>query len=204
MKITTYIALVILGIALVLFAFKECDSKPSNRQEKSNSSIIVDQIKTRQAEIINAKLDSVVFIYKDSISKLTTKDKALTKEYNRLRSIVKHLQPVRVDSFNQVVNNIPVDVYNAEIEAGNVCDQLLGYKDVQISIRDSIIANHEEKIVILDELIETKDQALQDIILLDEEKETNLKRAKSLNKKIPLIGALCAGVGAFLVLFALK
>ena len=199
MKVTTYIALVILGIALILFAFKECEYKPSDLQVKSENSLKSDSIKKRYTDSLIFAKDSIIkaFYKMDSIQSL--KSKSLTTERNRLLAIVRVFTGIKIDSVNHTVNNIPIAVYEAEMNANLICDTLLQFKDVQISIRDSIIDNRQEVISSLNELIETKDTALQDIIALDEENENKLKHAKSLNKKIPLIMAIEAGVILLLI-----
>lgn len=195
--ILSIIALAILTLACFI-AFKSCDKKPEIVEH-----ISINEIQRRITDSLifanNAKIRK--FYEKDSIQKANIK--SLSTERNRLLAIVRGFKGVRIDSINQTVNNIPIAVYEAEMNANLICDTLLQFKDVQISLRDSIIQVKSIEIEAVENMNKANEQALKDLIALNQQDKNKLKRAKSLNKKIPLFTSIGIGIGFILATFAL-
>lgn len=193
MKTFIYALLAIIAIMLILLLFpRSCDKKIDNLEHKKDKSLIIDSIITEQTRQSNIKQDLLVAKYEDSITKIHAKTAVIAKNYNALRAIVKGMKLVKIDSVGQKVGNIPADQYNASIEQGNVCDEYLNQKNAELNVKDSIISSREIQIGNNNKEIEAKEQAIQDLIALDEQKGKKLKHAKSLNKKIPLLLAIDA------------
>jgi len=196
----------LITFALFLIAFKSCDKEieKTNQSEKSNSSLLEVEIQKKLTEKVNKKIDSLVEVQykKDSITKIKTK--SLTLERNRLLAIVRGFTGIKIDSVNQTVNNIPIAVYEAEMNANAICDTLLNFKDEQISIRDSVIYLRELELKACENMNQANEQALKDLIALEGQEKRKLKRAKGLNKKIPLITGATALITFVLVTLALN
>lgn len=205
-KFITYLLLVIVVILLVYWCIpKSCEpsGKYEQLQRNSDRSLIIDSIQKLLTEKVNKKSDSLINIYKDSLAVIKFSKEKIEYNYYALRSIVKKLQSVKVDSFNQVVK-VPVIEYNASINSGTMCDSLLMYQDAELNLKDSIISVREIQLIACRKENDTKEQALQDLIALNNEEKKQKERAKVLNKKIPLIAGICAIGGFILATFALK
>ena len=201
------ISIFLLGLitfALFLIAFKSCDKKIGKVEQTSNESLNLNAIQKRITDSINLHCDSLIRKYRISDSITKTKARSLTLERNRLLAIVRGFKNVRIDSVNQTVNDIPIAVYEAEMNANAICDTLLNFKDVQISIRDSVIFLREQELKSCENMNKANEQALKDLIALEGQEKRKLKRAKGLNKKIPLIAGITAGITFVLVTLALK
>lgn len=201
-----YISIFLLGIlftAMFLIAFQKCERKPSNLEEKSNQSLKENSIQAIKLAKIKKDSDSIVNIQKAEIELLQQKNKVLAKSYSELRTIVKTLKPVKIDSSNQVVDSVNAIAYNAAINSGVLCDELLSNKDDESNRKDSIISQRDIELEAEKEAGKATTQALNDSQALNEKTEKKLKRAKLLNKKIPLIAVLSALGGAVLILIAL-
>jgi len=205
MKILVYVLLTVVGIMLLLLAFPQsCSKKLDKLETRKDKSLVIDSIISEQTRKHNAVLDSIIYVKKktDSIQKVNIL--VLQSKYNALRLIVRQLKPATIDSLTKVVNGVPVDAYNASINSGVMCDELLADKDESLNRKDSIISMREIQIGNDNKEIAAKEQAVQDLIALDEQKGKKLKHAKSLNKKIPLIAGIAATLGFLLAIFALK
>ena len=205
MKTLIYVLLAIIAVMLILLAFHQSCSKKLDRLEtKSSKSLVIDSIISDQTRKHNAVLDSIIYVKKktDSIQKVNIS--VLQSKYNALRLIVKQLKPATIDSLTKVINGVPVEAYNASINSGVMCDQLLADKDESLNRKDSIISMREIQIGNDNKEITAKEQAKQDLISLDDQKTKKLKHAKSLNRKIPLIAGIAATLGFVLAIIALK
>lgn len=203
-KNITFFLLGLFAFMLIWLSFKGCDSKPTKIEEKVHESLNLNALQKRITDSINlieeAKIKALY--KKDSIQKVSIK--SLSTERNRLLAIVRGFQGAMIDTINQTVNDIPIAVYEAEMNANAMCDTLLQFKDVQISIRDSVIHLRGIELQACENMNKSNEQALSDLIALRQQDKKRLKRAKSLNKKIPLIGAICAVGGYILATFALR
>jgi len=205
MKTLAYALLTIIAVLLILLSFpRSCDNKIDNLEYRKDKSLVIDSIISEQTRKHNAVLDSIIYLKKktDSIQKVNIS--VLQSKYNALRLIVKRFSPITIDSTTKYVNGIPIEAYNAAMNSGVMCDELLADKDESLNRKDSIISMREIQIGNNNKEIEAKEQAIQDLIALDEKKGKKLKHAKSLNKKIPLIAGIAAGLGFILAIFALK
>lgn len=180
-----YIIYALLAIGAIIFIYlcipKSCTKKIEGLERKSEKSLIIDSIISAQTEKHNAELDSIILIQykKDSIAQI--KAKSLTKERNQLLAIVRGFTGVRVDSIKQTVNDIPIAVYEAEMNANLICDTLLQFKDVQISIRDSIVTVQKIQIDGLNKVIDVKELSNKDLLALTEQLKKELKKARKAN-----------------------
>lgn len=167
-----------------LFIPRSCDSKPSKLEVKSDQSLNLSAIQKRITDSIKLVSDKEIkaLYQKDSISKVQIK--SLSGERNRLLAIVRGFTNVRIDTVNNTVNDIPIAVYEAEMNANAICDTLLNFKDVQISIRDSVIFLRELELKSCENMNQANEQALKDIIPLVGELKTKLKKAQNTNKKL--------------------
>ena len=161
---------------------KSCSKKLDNLERKSEKSLIIDSIISAQTEKHNAELDSIIHVKKktDSIQKVEIQ--TLSKKYYALRAIVKTLDKVNIDSVNQVVNSIPIEAYNASINSGNMCDELLLDLNESSDRKDSIISMREIQNEGLKKVVDSKGQALIDQSNLNGELERQLKKSKFWNK----------------------
>ena len=205
MKIIIYVLLAVIVVMLFVFAFPQsCNKKLYKAETKKSKSLVIDSIVSEQTRKHNAILDSIIKVHKKSDSILKANNNTLYIKYCALRALMKPLQLVYVSSANQVVNGVPAIAYNASIKEAMLCDSLLANKDSELSVKDSIILAQEIQKANDAKEITAKEQAKQDLISLDELKTKKLKHAKSLNKKIPLIAGIAAGLGFLLAIIALK
>lgn len=192
------ILLTVLTFLCFLIIFKSCDKKPDIIEHIDTLEVqrrITDSIKNESEKQIK------ILYQKDSIQKVNIK--LLSTERNRLLAIVRGFKGARVDTLRQTVNDIPIAVYEAEIKANLICDTLLEFKDVQISLRDSVIFLRELELKSCENMNTANEQALKDLIAINQQDKKKLKQSKSLNKKIPLIAGIAGVIGFVLATFAL-
>lgn len=202
MKVVIWTFIIFIGIILILCLFKGCEpSKPNDLELKTNSSLRIDSIVSASNSLLQVKHDSLVGKLKLESDSIKESNRALSVRYNALRSIVRKLQPVKVDSLTQVVNDVPATAYNASIYSGIMCDSLLIGKDLELNIKDSIISVREIQLDSEKKAYLEKDQALNDLKAFNNLQEKVSEKAKKLNKKIPLIATISAEIGALIALF---
>lgn len=179
--------LIVIVIALILLLPRSCNTKTSPLNIKSNHAFIIDSLQRVHAIKLKNHSDSLIFIHekKDSIAQV--KITSITKDYNRLRAIVKDLTSVKVDSSTQVVI-ITVEQYNAFVESGNKCDSIQDLKDVRLLEKDSINSELKGQVKIEQDLNTTTKQALADYIKLSKEEENKLEKSKKSGKIKYILG----------------
>ncbi len=200
---------IFIGVIVVLLAFlfmpKSCEpsGKFEQMEAKSNRSLIIDSLQTIETARIRTLNDSLISELKTRDSLHKEKIETLSGKYYALRSVVKKLQLVRVDSSGQTVN-VPADQYNASINSGTMCDSLLMYLDSELAVKDSIISTREIQLTACGKESETKGKALSDLIELNAEEKKQGGKARDLNKKIPTIAIISGLIGSVLTLILLK
>ena len=145
-----------------------------------------DSVKTSHYLIFKKTNDSLINIYKDSLAVIIASKEKIEYNYYAIRSIVKKLQSVKVDSFDQVVN-VPVIEYNASINSGTMCDSLLMYLEAESAIKDSIIYMKDVNISELIKKVNSGEIAKSDLVDLVDELKKELKKAKSDNLKLKIL-----------------
>ncbi len=199
---------ILLGIIAVLIwaLTRSCDSqpKPDKVEGKADQSLKADSLKQIETSKLVARYDSLIHekLISDSLHKV--KINSLSIQYNALRTIVKTMKPVKVDSSGQVVNNIPAASYNASVEQGTMCDSLIMYLDSELAVKDSIAKYYNAQYVAEKKLNSTNTQALSDLKALEGEEKKSLAKAKKLNKKIPVIAAISAIAGYIILTLTIK
>jgi len=172
----TIIALLIFCVFLI--TCESCDKKPSVLEQKSNHSLKADSIQTAQNAQINKISDSIVAKLKKENSILSAENKKLSVSYYALRAIVRPLNPVKVYSLDQLVDSVKAVTYNAAINSGNMCDELLIGKDAELNVKDSIISEREIQLFSCAKENQTKAQAVNDLIALNNEEKEKVKKIK--------------------------
>ncbi len=204
MKYIIRILLILISAALIWLCIpKSCTTNPGEMEQKAIHSLKVDSIQTAITNRINAKNDSIVKAYKDSLQQLKSKTEVLSSKYYALRATVSKQKAVRIDSSTQIIE-VPAIEYNASVNSGNMCDSLLMYQDQELAIKDSIISCREIQLTAAQKEITTKEQALQDLIALNKQREAESEKAHKINKRIPLIATLSAFAGSILTIILLK
>lgn len=206
MKNIAYIFIVAIVILLAWLCIpKSCE--PSGKSEqfnrKSDVSLIIDSLQKIETANIRKESELLLKVYKDSLATIKESREKLSVNYYALRAKIKHLQTVKVDSSGQTVN-VPVIEYNASINSGTMCDSLLMYQDQELAIKDSIISVKDIVIITLEKNSATTDQALADLLLLNNEEKKQKEKAKRLNKNIPQIAIISGLIGSVLTLFILR
>jgi len=189
-----YSSIILLGIIAILLIWmvipKSCTTQPSKLEQKALQSLREDSLLTIKEKAHQAIQDSIIreSNKKDSIAKV--KIAVLQKGYNEQRAIIKHLTKIRIDSVGQVVNNVPIEEYNALIESGNKCDSMLTIERERISERDTIIKALENKFESERKLTESAQNKANDFLLLAEDEKKQKEKAKKANnilKKVLII-----------------
>ena len=204
-KYFTFALLALIAIMLILIAVPQtCHKKLDDLERKSEKSLIIDSIVSAQTKKHNAELDSIIYVKKcaDSIQKINIQ--ILQSKYNALRAIVRGYKVTNVDTLGKTINNVPVEVYEASVNSGNMCDELITDLNESLNRKDSIISMREIQIENNNKEIAAKEQALFDLKNLEAVEQKKLKRAKYLNKKIPLITGIALVAGFVLATFALR
>lgn len=181
----------ILGYVVIAFCvfLYTCDSnvkKLSEIEQRVIQSRKSDSLLTIVEKKHQSIQDSIILesSKKDSIAQL--KISALQKGYNAQRAIIKHLTTIRVDSVNQVVNNVPIVEYNALIEAGNKCDSTLTLERDRIAEKDTVINALNEKFESEKKLTESAQNKSNDFEALSLEYKKELNKVKKQNKVLKL------------------
>lgn len=197
----------IIGIAfMALMMFispQSCSDKIKPLQKKSDRSLIIDSLQKIETSKVKKESDSLISELKkqDSIQKVKIEN--LSTSYYALRAKLKHLKAVKVDSLGQTIN-VPVIEYNASINSSTMCDSLLMYLDSELMLKDSIISVQEIQVKTLDKKVVTSEQALTDLIALNNEERKQKEKAKKLNKKIPLLCGISSVATVILTILLLK
>lgn len=203
-KYITFALIALIAIMLILIAFPQsCTDKSEPLQRKSERSLIIDSIQKIITNSLIFTNNAKIRRFEDSIKTLKSKNEKLSISYYALRAKIKHLQTVKVESSGQTVN-VPVIEYNASINSGTMCDSLLMYQDQELAIKDSIISVKDIQINALDKKAVTGEQALTDLIALNNEEKRQKEKAKRLNKKIPSIALISGLIGSVLTLFLIR
>jgi hypothetical protein len=187
-------ATILLGFIATLFIYwcipKSCTTQPSELENKAIASRKADSLLTIVESKHQAIQDSIIreSNKKDSIAKV--KIAVLQKGYNEQRAIIKHLTTIRIDSVGQVVNNVPIEEYNALIEAGNKCDSMLTIERERIAEKDTTIKALNNKFESERKLTESAQNKANDFLLLAEDEKKQKDKAKKANnilKKVLII-----------------
>lgn len=194
----------LIAIMVIIFAFPQsCSDKSEPLQRKSDRSLIIDSIQKSITDSLIFTSNAKIRRFEDSLKTLRDKNEKLSTNYYALRAKIKHLKTVKVYSLGQTVN-VPVIEYNASINSGTMCDSLLMYQDQELAIKDSIISVKDVQIVALNKKAVTSEQALADLIALNNEEKRQKEKAKRLNKKIPGIALISGLVGSVLTLILVR
>lgn len=191
-------------IGLIFINFKSCDSGISAVEKKSVVSLLNDSLQRIHTAATIDRYDSLIKVKRVSDSLHGVNVALLTNRYNALRTIVKNLKPVVVDSIDQVVNSVPASAYNASIEQGYLCDSLIVSMDYRLSDKDSIANYFQSQYLAEKKLNVTSEQALSDLKSLSAEEKKGKEKAQKLNRKIPSIVGLSVAITAVLVALVLK
>ena len=177
MKKYTLISIALLMFIGFLLIPKCSDKVVDNLERKSEKSLIIDSIISAQTKKHNAELDSIIHVKKrtDSIQKINIQ--ILQSKYNALRAIVRGYKVTNVDTLGKVINNVPIEVYEASVNSGNMCDELIIDLNESLNRKDSIISMREIQIENNNKEIATKEQVNQDQKVLISELKKQLKRA---------------------------
>jgi hypothetical protein len=205
-----YAQIILVAIALILLfefmndkhGFIKLSKSVTDEERVVMNDIKKDSISKLLLKIFNQKSDSTIKVKNDSIELYNKQYNALYANYRQLRLIAKQLQPVKVDSLNQLVNGLSAHVYNAEINSGNQCDSLLFIRDKTIRDKDSVNAILSSKILEEQKVSAQKDTTLSDYIKLQTLTKKEAEKSKKLNKKIPYFVAGGA-LGALILRFVL-
>jgi len=185
---------ILLGFIATLFIYwcipKSCTTQPSELENKAIASRKADSLLTIVESKHQAIQDSIIreSNKKDSIAKV--KIAVLQKGYNEQRAIIKHLTTIRIDSVGQVVNNVPIEEYNALIESGNKCDSMLTIERERIAEKDTVIKALENKFESerkLTESAQVKSDSFEQFGKSEQLKKEKLKKENKLLKKIIII-----------------
>ena len=190
-KYFTFALIALFAIMLFLIAFPQsCHKKLDNLERKSEKSLIIDSIVSAQTKKHNAELDSIIHVKKrtDSIQKINIQ--ILQTKYNALRAIVRGYKVTNVDTLGKVINNVPIEVYEASVNSGNMCDELITDLNESLNRKDSIISMREIQIENNNKEIATKEQALTDLKNLEAVQHKKLKRARKANDVLKVIAIL--------------
>ena len=182
---------------------QSCSKKPSEIEKKAIESLKADSAIKIQTDLIVLKYDSLIRVKQIEDSTHKAKIEKLSNKYYALRAVVNKLQTIPIDSAGQKID-IPVDVYNASIDSGNMCDSLLMYMDSELAVKDSIIAFRTAQFTAVNTLNKTHEQALSDLLALTNEEKSKRSKAQKLNNKIPLISVVSAFAGSILTILILK
>jgi hypothetical protein len=158
-------------------------------ERKSERSLIIDSILSAQNEKFQAKSDSIVNRFKDSIFKIEKERTALATNYYALRKVLRQYQTIRIDSLGQTVN-VPVIVYNDAINSGNMCDSLIMYMDAELNLKDSIISTRELQLQSVNDLNKTHQVTIKDTEVLIAELRKDLKKARKANDVLKVVAIL--------------
>lgn len=203
-KYFTFALIAVIAIIFFLIAFPQsCSDRLEPLEHKSERSLIIDSIQKSITDSLIFTSNAKIRRFEDSIKNLRDKNEKLSINYYALRANIKHLKTVKVDSLGQTIK-VPVIEYNASINSGTMCDSLLMYMDWELAIKDSLISVKDIVIITLEKRSATGDQALADLLLLNNEEKKQKEKAKRLNKKIPQIAIISGLIGSVLTLFLLK
>lgn len=158
-------------------------------ERKSERSLIIDSILSAQNEKFQAKSDSIVNRFKDSIFKIEKERTALATNYYALRKVLRQYQTIRIDSLGQTVN-VPVIAYNDAINSGNMCDSLLMYQDIELNLKDSIISTRELQLQSVNDLNKAHQVTIKDTEVLIAELREDLKKARKTNDVLKVVAIL--------------
>lgn len=190
MKYIPHLAIVIGVIILAyLFAPRSCDNvyEYTDTEYRVMKSSMLDSILNVHELKYQEVQDSIILsgAKRDSITRL--KINFLQKGYSEQRALIKHLKTIRVDSVGQVINNVPVEEYNALIVAGNKCDSMLNLERGRIAQKDSAFAAMSNKFESEGRLIDSMRDRLEVAEDLNDDYKKQLKKAKKENKLLKYI-----------------
>lgn len=199
MKKITYILLSIIALLFIYWCIpKSCapTGKYERMDPKSELSKLRDSIKTSHNLILQAKSDSIVKVYNDSIAKIEKEKTKLKANYYALRKALKQYQLIQVDSNNN--SNMPdhlpewvkAESFNALINSGNMCDSLIMFTDLELNIKDSIISTRELQLKAVNELNKTHEITVEDMKALIAELKKELKKARKANDVLKVVAIL--------------
>lgn len=191
------------GVALICIILIKCGhnvNEIGESEHKAQESFRVDSLQQIKTDSLKAKYDSLITASVKSDSASAARIAALSKEYYRLRNIVKGMNIVLVDTSK----TLSADQYNAFVESGNLCDSLLSDKDKRIAGKDSII-HYQGEIIRAEEVQnQISEQAVSDYKQFAEEEKRAKEKAKKLNRAIPKIAAAFTAVGSIITIVLLN
>jgi len=183
---TVHVLHTIITITIVsLLIPKDCMNREnlvSTIEKKSNHSLSIDSVQTIITKKLNARYDSLILATQKSDSITKAEKAAMQKKYNILRVFVKDLTIIKIDSIGQVVNNIPIEKFNALVEQGVVCDSLQEKSKKELANSDSIVTFKNEQYQAEKKSNEIAHIALNDQKELVAEEKKKSEKVRKINK----------------------
>lgn len=182
----------ILAIILLLASFfipRSCSSNVeyTDTEYRVMKANILDSILNVQELKYQAVQDSIIKsgAERDSVARL--KISILEKGYEAQKAIIRHLKTIRVDSAGQVINNVPVEEYNALVGGFNKCDSMLNLERGRIAQKDSAFTAMSNKFDSERRLTDSMRDRLEVTEELNDDYKKQIRKLKNENKVLKFV-----------------